>query len=66
MPASKVRVAQSAKPVAVDVVIVNSVVATKGVVVERVTVALETVTFAVLVCAFGLRMKLLCPNTLET
>jgi hypothetical protein len=66
MPWSNVRVAQSAKPVAVDVVIVNSVVATKGVVVERDTVAFETVTFAVLVCAFGLRMKLDWPNTLET
>jgi hypothetical protein len=65
MPASKARVAHVAVPFAVPIATVNSDVATKGVVVERATVAVTVVTFAMFVCALGFSTKLLFPNTLE-
>jgi hypothetical protein len=65
MPESNVRVAHVAVPFAVPIATLNSDVATNGVVVERVTVAVTVVTFAMFVCALGFSTKLLLPNTLE-
>ena len=64
MPASKARVAHVAVPFAVPIATVNSDVATKGVVVERLTVAFDTVTSFVFNFALGFLTKFEFPKTL--